>query len=284
MNIGTRIRACREACGMSQQELAQALWVSRNTISNWENCATTPDIESFVLMSALFGISIDEMVREDPDVMARAVARDRNHLLLVGRTQRNDPVREHTDASGAYRVEVPVPTDPVLGTYPAITVTDRGAAPHAPTGAYRLVQTWAAFNAARYRLEDERGQRIGAIHRGKALFYPYFTIRVDGYERVELKRDLKMGYGVKGISTVYRLSGERLAFTGNVLGPTFGISRAGTPLLNVFAHASDTRTTFSLEITDDSARPLAVGVAMALLLMRDYDRNLVRDTDGCPAA
>ena len=64
MNIGERIRNCREAYGMSQAQLARALWVSRNTISNWETGATTPDIESFVLMSALFGISIDNMVKK----------------------------------------------------------------------------------------------------------------------------------------------------------------------------------------------------------------------------
>lgn len=55
MNVGEQIRRGREALGMSQADLADAIWVSRNTVSNWETGATTPDIQSFVLMSALFG-------------------------------------------------------------------------------------------------------------------------------------------------------------------------------------------------------------------------------------
>ena len=203
MNIGERIRSCREACGMSQTQLARALWVSRNTISNWECGATTPDIESFVLMSALFDISIDTMVSEDADVMARALARDRNHLLMVGAAAQvgRDPAGD----TPTWRVDMPAPADdPVLDTYPAIDV----AAPGGSADSVRLIRRWAWFNAAGYRME-EGGLPIGTIRRGRALFYPYYDVRMDGFGRVQLKRDLKVD---KGIATVYRLEGEDLAF------------------------------------------------------------------------
>lgn len=269
MNIGERIRTCREACGMSQAELARALWVSRNTISNWECGATTPDIESFILMSALFGISIDRMVREDADVMASALARDRNHLLLVGGagTQVGQDAAENTPV---WRIDMPSPAgDPILDSYPAIDV----AAPLGATGSVRLVRRWAWFNAVGYRVEEDE-RPIGTIRRGRALFYPYYDVRMEGFGRVQLKRDLKVA---DGIATVYRLEGEGLSFEGNVLGPAFSVIRNDEPLVHVCAVPTRSHLAFSLEVVDEGARPLALGVALAILLMRDYDRNLVRD-------
>ena len=269
MNIGERIRTCREACGMSQAELARALWVSRNTISNWECGTTTPDIESFILMSALFGISIDQMVREDADVMVRALARDRSHLLLVGGTA-TQAEQDVDDDTSAWHIDMPSPADnPVLGSYPNIDVT----APVDAADSVRLVRRWAWFNAAGYRVE-EGGRPIGTIRRGRALFYPYYDVRMGGFGRVQLKRDLKVA---DGIATVYRLEGEGLSFEGNVLGPTFGVMRNDEPLVHVCAVPAGSRLAFSLEIVDEDARHLALGVALAILLMRDYDRNLVRD-------
>ena len=260
MNIGERIRSCREAYGMSQAQLARALWVSRNTISNWETGATTPDIESFVLMSALFGISIDNMVKEDETVMASAIARDRNHLLALC----------SADEPATLRVNMPDPVDdPVLESYPAIDI----AAAHAKGDTVRLRRVWAIFNAAHYRLE-EGGRRIGSIHRGHALFFPYFSVRVDGFSRVMLRRDYHME---KGIGIVYRLEGENLSFEGNVLGPEFSVLRKDNPLVHIVALPTGARASFSLEIVDDGARQLGIGVALALLLMRDHDRNLVRN-------
>ena len=83
MILSEQIRRGRKQLGMSQADLADAIWVSRNTISNWESGATTPDIQSLVLMSALFGVTLDQMVKDDDQVMAQAFARDKNHILLA---------------------------------------------------------------------------------------------------------------------------------------------------------------------------------------------------------
>lgn len=268
MDIGHRIRSCREACGMSQTELARALWVSRNTIGNWESGATTPDIESFVLMSALFGVSIDTMVREDERVMASVIARDRNHLLAVSRT--GTSAVDGVGDEAALNITMPEPVaDPVLGSYSAIEAD----ATDTQMPAIRLVRSWAIFNGAHYHLE-EHGRRIGTIHRGRALYFPYFRVKVDGFSRVMLRRDYHMD---RGIAVVYRLEGENLSLTGNVLGPAFGVMRAGKPLVDIAAIETRTHLAFSIEIADEQARTLALGVTLALLLMRDFDRNLVRD-------
>ena len=65
MMLSEQIKRGRNALGMSQADLAEAIWVSRNTVCNWETGAMTPDIQSLVLMSALFGVSVDEMVKGD---------------------------------------------------------------------------------------------------------------------------------------------------------------------------------------------------------------------------
>ncbi len=83
MILSEQIRRGRKQLGMSQADLADAIWVSRNTISNWESGATTPDIQRLVLMSALFGVTLDQMVKDDDQVMAQAFARDKNHMLLA---------------------------------------------------------------------------------------------------------------------------------------------------------------------------------------------------------
>lgn len=83
MILSEQIRRGRKQLGMSQADLADAIWVPRNTISNWESGTTTPDIQSLVLMSALFGVTLDQMVKDDDQVMAQAFARDKNHILLA---------------------------------------------------------------------------------------------------------------------------------------------------------------------------------------------------------
>ncbi|MFR3451423.1 MAG: helix-turn-helix transcriptional regulator [Collinsella sp.] len=84
MILSEQIKLCRKQLGMSQADLADAIWVSRNTVSNWERGDTTPDIQSLVLMSALFGLSSTEMVKGDEQVMAQALERDKNHLIIAG--------------------------------------------------------------------------------------------------------------------------------------------------------------------------------------------------------
>ncbi len=62
MNLGERIYALRTGKGLSQEALADALEVSRQSISKWENNAAVPELEKLVKMSALFGVTLDELV------------------------------------------------------------------------------------------------------------------------------------------------------------------------------------------------------------------------------
>lgn len=76
MDIGNQIRERRQALGLSQEELAQRLYVSRVTVSHWETSKTLPDVQSMLLLANLFGTTIDELVRGDVDEMREMVERD----------------------------------------------------------------------------------------------------------------------------------------------------------------------------------------------------------------
>lgn len=76
MDIGNQIRERRQRLGLSQDELAQKLYVSRITVSHWETGKTLPDVQSMLLLANLFGTSIDELVRGDVDEMREMVERN----------------------------------------------------------------------------------------------------------------------------------------------------------------------------------------------------------------
>lgn len=85
MDVGNQIRERRQRLGLSQEELAQRLYVSRVTVSHWETGRTLPDVQSMLLLANLFGTTIDEMVRGDVDEMREMVEKDerRTRTLAV---------------------------------------------------------------------------------------------------------------------------------------------------------------------------------------------------------
>lgn len=73
MKLGKQIRKLRMMHSMSQDELAVKMFVSRQTVSNWETDKSYPDIHSLLLLSRLFSVSIDELIKEDIDEIKAAV-------------------------------------------------------------------------------------------------------------------------------------------------------------------------------------------------------------------
>ena len=71
MELGNHIKHYRNEKGLSQEELAERVYVTRQTISNWENNKNYPDINSIVLLSEIFEISIDNLIKGDLEKMKK---------------------------------------------------------------------------------------------------------------------------------------------------------------------------------------------------------------------
>lgn len=73
MELGTQIKKHRSELHLSQEELAEKVFVSRQTISNWENDKNYPDINSLLLLSEVFGVSLDYLVKGDIETMKEQI-------------------------------------------------------------------------------------------------------------------------------------------------------------------------------------------------------------------
>ena len=79
MEISERLKQARTVSGMTQEQVAQNIMVSRVTLSHWENGKTLPDIASLISLSDLYQISLDELLKGDPK-MTEKVKKDAKDL------------------------------------------------------------------------------------------------------------------------------------------------------------------------------------------------------------
>jgi len=77
MDIGNQIRKYREQNNISQEELALKVFVSRQTISNWETNKSYPDIKSLTLLSNIFHVSLDDFIKKDIEEMRKIVDQEK---------------------------------------------------------------------------------------------------------------------------------------------------------------------------------------------------------------
>ena len=88
LEIGKTIKQHRTELGWSQEVLAEKAYVSRQTVSNWETEKSYPDVHSLLILSDLFGVSLDELIKGDVAVMKEQVkskdVRTFKKLQLIG--------------------------------------------------------------------------------------------------------------------------------------------------------------------------------------------------------
>ena len=76
MELGKQIKMHRQEAELSQEELANRVYVSRQTILNWENDKSNPDVNSLVLLSEIFQISLDKLIKGDIGVMKEVIQKE----------------------------------------------------------------------------------------------------------------------------------------------------------------------------------------------------------------
>lgn len=74
MDISSQIKKHRQNHQYSQEELAHKVYVSRQTISNWENGHSYPDIQTLLMLSVLFDVSLDNLVKGDIEIMKTEIS------------------------------------------------------------------------------------------------------------------------------------------------------------------------------------------------------------------
>lgn len=87
MDLGSRLKDAREKRGLSQDELAMKMHVSRQAVSKWETGRSYPDIEKLLQLSEIFQISLDELVKGDESFRANLIREGRGEtpsLTILG--------------------------------------------------------------------------------------------------------------------------------------------------------------------------------------------------------
>ena len=77
MFFGEKLKTERSKKGWSQEELAAKLYVSRQSVSKWENSQNYPGIEIIIKISDLFEVTIDELIRNDEELTKKVIQASR---------------------------------------------------------------------------------------------------------------------------------------------------------------------------------------------------------------
>ena len=88
MEIQKRLKELRKKAGITQEQLADKLFVSRQTISNWEAGKSLPDVISIIKLSEIYNVCVDELLKEDPKVQKKIekdviLAENNKKIMLV---------------------------------------------------------------------------------------------------------------------------------------------------------------------------------------------------------
>lgn len=67
MKLEEKLQMLRKAKGYSQEQLADEIGIARQTISKWENGQAVPELNGLILLSELYSITIDRIVKDDDE-------------------------------------------------------------------------------------------------------------------------------------------------------------------------------------------------------------------------
>lgn len=89
MNLSVKIQELRKKKGLSQEQLADELGVSRQAVSKWESGQSAPEIDKIVLLSNFFGVTTDYILKDDVESENKNVIKKRMSpkvfaMLVIG--------------------------------------------------------------------------------------------------------------------------------------------------------------------------------------------------------
>lgn len=88
VEVANRLQQLRKKNNLSQEELAERIGISRQAVSKWERAEASPDTDNLILLSRLYGVSLDELLKTDSEILGDISLKKEDYGFT------NDPVRE----------------------------------------------------------------------------------------------------------------------------------------------------------------------------------------------
>ena len=117
MTLGEKLQTLRRSRGLSQEQLAEILEVSRQAVSKWENSESAPDLDRLRAICTYFGVTTDYLIWDEPEDAPRGAEKARSR-----ETQKKplrETVREHSEWAG-YAVAI------LVGAFVDVSAIPRG--------------------------------------------------------------------------------------------------------------------------------------------------------------
>lgn len=86
MNFNEKIKEIRKKQNLTQEQFAEKIFVSRNAVAKWESNRGYPDIQNLITISNVFGISLDELIKNDKKLNDKIIldsASKKWHILVI---------------------------------------------------------------------------------------------------------------------------------------------------------------------------------------------------------
>lgn len=197
MNLAEKIMTLRKQKGWSQEELADRLDISRQSVSKWEGGMSVPEIDKIVAMSSLFGVSTDYLLKDEAEkeILSRPEEEEEKKSARVVSQEEAENFMELTRklaARMAFAVFLLI-----LSPTPLILLS--GAAEY--KGQY---DTWYDSWALMLQRQEEKAAGIGIVFLlilaavGVAILI-LCSLKLEKYEYME-RENLNLQYGAQGIA------------------------------------------------------------------------------------
>lgn len=183
MILAEKILALRTARGWSQEELAEKLEVSRQSVSKWESAASIPDLNRILQLSSLFGVSTDYLLRDELESPTPNTCEERSGTLITLRQAEEFlSLRRREFQKVALGVMLCILSPILLITLPVLAIPEVGQTP------------WITEEAA-------AGLGLGVLLLAVAVAVVLFItagMKLDQYKSWE-QEPIELEYGLRGI-------------------------------------------------------------------------------------
>lgn len=157
MTLGEKIRVARKSRGLSQEQLAEKMCVSRSAIAKWETGKGMPDVENLKILSRLLNVSVDSLLDDSADAIS-AVIREPYNLAAYGRgckkVKKDRLMREKFPGARICTLL----GRPELASHGHIVDSTRGFLTPAPFGSPEFMKSVRDMDKAFYLVEREAEQ------------------------------------------------------------------------------------------------------------------------------